>query len=92
MCQAGVGDSVLVNSRICSLLMAQRVATHVNFLGTIRFYVKTDTELRCKHGHTSVHSHIFASRCSAAASNGLVLDSRTIPGLKYQLLTATAND
>jgi hypothetical protein len=39
--------------------------------------------------HTSVHSHVFTSRCSVAAH--FPLGSRTIPGLSYQLLTATTH-
>jgi hypothetical protein len=44
--------------------------------------------------HTSVHSHVFTSRCSVAASNdwnSLFVGSRTVPGLIYELLTSTAH-
>jgi hypothetical protein len=45
------------------------------------------------HTHTSVHSHVFTRHCSVASSTAdipLSLGSRTIPGLSYQFLTATA--
>jgi hypothetical protein len=45
------------------------------------------------HTHTSVHSHVFITRCSVAASNNgdsLSSGSRTVAGVSYQLLTATA--
>jgi hypothetical protein len=47
------------------------------------------------HTHTSVHSHVFTSRCSVAVSTAevpLPLGSRTVPGLSYPLLTATAHN
>jgi hypothetical protein len=45
--------------------------------------------------HTSVHSHLFTSRCFVPASNGGRSPSsvsRTVLGLSYQLLTATAHN
>jgi hypothetical protein len=47
------------------------------------------------HTHTSVHSHIFTSRYSVAASTADIpfpLRSRTIHSINYQLLTATAHN
>jgi hypothetical protein len=47
--------------------------------------------------HTlSVHSHVFTSRCSVAASNGgrppSSVRCRTVPGLSYHVLTGTAHN
>jgi hypothetical protein len=57
---------------------------------TIHYFTHKHT-----HTHTSVHSPIFTSCCSVAASMvdiPLPLVSQTIPGLSYQLLTATAHN
>jgi hypothetical protein len=45
--------------------------------------------------HTNVHIHVFTSRCLIAASTvdvPLPLGSRTVPGLRSKLLTATAHN
>jgi hypothetical protein len=45
------------------------------------------------HTYTSVHSHVFISRCLVVAFNGghsLPPRSRNLTALKYQLLTAIA--
>jgi hypothetical protein len=47
------------------------------------------------HMHTCVHSYVFTSRCSVAASNGGRSPSSGFlkyPGLGYHLLTATAHN
>jgi hypothetical protein len=66
----------------------------IGFIGLFDRTRDNTLQFTVKHAQTSVHRHIFTSRCLVAASTAdvrLSLGSRTVRCLDYQLLTATAH-